>query len=99
MKRTLKAVVLLTLSFTIRGSASPCPELQVPYFEHVIIVIQENRTPTTLRGAAAQTPYPSTLPTLDVSKYDLKLPPPQAPGGCTGRGAIDSDLVMSRHMF
>ena len=62
------------------------PNYTVPYFEHVIIVIQENRTTDNLFGAAAQTPYPSTLPTLDVSKYDLKLPPPQAPGGCTGTG-------------
>jgi hypothetical protein len=49
----------------------------VPYFEHVIIVIQENRTPDNLFGAGALVPYPSNLPTMGTG-VDLRLPPTQS---------------------
>ena len=77
MKSTAKAVVLLTLSFTLFGTVLALAQPSNPYFEHVIIVIQENRTPDNLFGAAEETPYPSLLPSKfqqNLSKYDLALP-------------------------
>jgi len=81
MKSTVKAAVLLTLSstlsFTLFGAALVHAQTYGnPPFQHVIIVIQENRTPDNLFGAAAITPYPSTLPPLGPG-YDLQLPPDQ----------------------
>ena len=53
MKSAVKAVVLFTLLFTLFGAtlAHAQPQAQ---FQHVILVIQENRTPDNLFGAAEE---------------------------------------------
>ena len=53
MKSTEKAVVLLTLSFTLLCGVLARAQFQsLPPFNHVVIVIQENRTPDNLFGVA-----------------------------------------------
>jgi hypothetical protein len=83
MKFTVKAAVLFALLGAMLMHAQT---YTVPYFEHVIIVIQENRTPDNLFGAATLTPYPSTLPPLLTSRYDLAISPdaPNAQPWCLG---------------
>ncbi len=76
MKSTVRAVALLTLSFTLFGAVLAHAQTYTnPYFEHVIIVIQENRTPDNLFGAYASSSYPTTtLPQLGPG-YDLQIAP------------------------
>ena len=56
MKSTVKAVVLLTLSFALFGAVlAHAQNPPLPTFQHVIVVIQENRTPDNLFGGVPGT--------------------------------------------
>ena len=69
MKSAIKVVALLALS----GSGLALAQTYTnPHFDHVIVVIQENRTPDNLFGAATLNPYPANLPTLGAG-VDLKI--------------------------
>ncbi|MGA7446805.1 MAG: alkaline phosphatase family protein [Terriglobales bacterium] len=79
MKSTVRAVALLTLSLTLLAPLLAHAQPSNPLFQHVIIVIQENRTPDNLFGAYALQPNTGTLPQLGAG-YDLSLPPTQPYG-------------------
>jgi hypothetical protein len=83
MKSTVKAVVLLTLSFTLFGAVLARAQYTLPPFQHVIIVIQENRTPDNLFGAGATSTYTQTLPALGTG-VDLALSPENSQPWCLG---------------
>jgi len=68
MKSAVKVLVLFTLFWAVLALAQTYTN---PTFKHVIIVIQENRTPDNLFGAYTQTGYSSTLPQLGPG-YDIK---------------------------
>ena len=76
MKSTVRAVMLFALLGTLLAYAQPYTN---PSFQHVIIVMQENRTPDNLFGAYALQPNTGTLPKLGAG-YDLSLPPTQPYG-------------------
>jgi phospholipase C len=61
MKYAVNASVLCALLGAVLAHAQSQP---LPTFEHVIIVIQENRTPDNLFGAAKLNPPQGNLPTL-----------------------------------
>jgi phospholipase C len=68
MKSAGKAVVL----FILLGAALAHAQ-SLPNFQHVIIVVQENRSPDNLfGGAVAAAGYPPGFPTLAVAKWGSK---------------------------
>jgi len=68
----MKYAVTLLVLFALFGAVLAHAQPSNPPFQHVIIVIQENRTPDNLFGAYALPQYPSTLPPLGPG-YDIAL--------------------------
>jgi len=90
MKSTVKAVVLLTLSFALFGAVlAHAQNPPLPTFQHVIVVIQENRTPDNLfTGIPVQTGQgPYFEPGVDLA------PPaqPQTPASWCLGACFDPD--------
>ena len=71
MKSAVKAVVLFTLLFTLFGATLAHAQPVPGQFQHVILVIQENRTPDNLFGGV---PGPSGVPPFEAG-VDLKQAP------------------------
>jgi phospholipase C len=78
MKSAGKAVVLFILSLTLFAAVlAHAQTYSNPPFQHVIIVVQENRTPDNLFAGYEVPGYSQYVPALGAG-YDLALPQPQS---------------------
>jgi phospholipase C len=73
MKSAVKAVVLFTLSLALFAPVLAIAQSLPGQFQHVIIVIQENRTPDNL-FAGIPSPQPTMYPWFE-SGVDLAIAP------------------------
>jgi len=74
----MKSAVKVSIFFVLLGAVLANAQYTLPKFEHVIIIVQENRTPDNLFGAA--TLNPPNLPTLG-SGVDLTIAPANTQNG------------------
>jgi phospholipase C len=74
MKSTVKALALFSLSFTLLGAVLVHAQSSPGQFKHVIIVVQENRTPDNLFGGV---PGTNGQPPFEPGA-DLAIAPPSA---------------------
>lgn len=73
MKSAVKAVALFTLPFTLFGAVLAHAQSVPGQFQHVIIVVQENRSPDNLFGGVPS-PQPSQYPWFEPG-VDLAIAP------------------------
>jgi hypothetical protein len=108
-KSMLKAVVLFALFAAVVAKAQNYPKL--PHFNHIVIIVQENRTPDNLFGAnpgngavcGAEDPFEAAAAFSRLRRTILGLPPiaPQGPPKYTyaDQNSLDDRRPLRPHLY